>query len=190
MQRILVVEDDPLVSETILCALEEDYQVTLASSARAAASHLQEGTFDLVLLDCILPGGGVADLIAQAERRGAAVVLTSGDPGQIEAQGGGSRPFLAKPFSLTRLLDVLATARAGQAASLPPPDCVPQVPAPDRSTVALWRPPVARSVPSAWRALPTIPTSTAWAAALHVAAVTLFALTRAPAAATAAPRPD
>ena len=36
MQRILVVEDDPLVSETILCVLEEHYQVTLASSASAA----------------------------------------------------------------------------------------------------------------------------------------------------------
>jgi DNA-binding response OmpR family regulator len=189
MQRILVVEDDPLVSETILCVLEEHYQVTLASSARAAASCLRDEAFDLVLLDCILPGGGVADLIAQAERRGAAVVLTSGDPGQIEAQGGGSRPFLAKPFSLNRLLDVLATARAEQAASLPPPDCVPQVPTHDQPTMAL-RPPVARSVPPAWRALPTILTGTAWAAALHVAAATLFALTRAPAAATAAPRPD
>ncbi|MBV9777784.1 MAG: response regulator [Acetobacteraceae bacterium] len=188
MQRILVVEDDPLVSETILCVLEEHYQVTLASSASAAASRLRDEAFDLVLLDCILPGGGVADLVAHAERRGAVVVLTSGDPGQIEAQGGGRRPFLAKPFSLNRLLDVLATARAERFASLPAPGCLPQVPT--HGGPAMPPSPAARSVPLARRAWPAVLNSTAWAAALHFAAATLFALTRAPAAAAAAPRPD
>jgi CheY-like chemotaxis protein len=188
MQRILVVEDDPLVSETILYVLEEHYRVTLASSAYAAASRLRDETFDLVLLDCILPGGGVSDLIAQAERRGSVVVLTSGDPGQIEAQGCGRRPFLAKPFSLNRLLEVLATARAEQIAPLPPPGCLPQVPGHGGPTTAP-RPTVARSVPSAWCAWPKVLDGAAWAAALHAAA-TAFALNPVPASATAAPRPD
>ncbi len=188
MQRILVVEDDPLVSETILCVLEEGYRATLASCARDAAALLRDGEFDLVLLDCILPGGGVADLIAHAERLGVSVVLTSGDPAQIEAQGGGNRPFLAKPFSLNRLLDVLAAVRTPKSAPLPHPVCLPEVTTHVGPMMAPRTLP--RSAPPAWRSLPTALTRAAWAIALHFAATTLFTPTRAPVAAGSAPPPD
>ncbi|HJS85861.1 MAG TPA: response regulator [Acetobacteraceae bacterium] len=191
MQRILVVEDDPLVSETILCVLEEHYQVTLASSVCGAASCLREEPFDIVLLDCILPGGKVADLIAQAERHGASVVLTSGDPEQIEALGGGRLPFLAKPFSLNRLLDLLAATSTQRAASLasPGPDALPQIPA-QCGALATSGPSVASFPIPARRSRPGLLAGTAWTVVLHAAAATLLTLTPAPAAAAAVPHPD
>jgi CheY-like chemotaxis protein len=189
MRRILVVEDDPLVGETILCVLEEQYRVTLASSVCGAAACLRDGEFDIVLLDCILPGGGVADLIAQAERLGVSVVLTSGDPEQIEAQGSGKWPFLAKPFSMNRLLDLLATIPSAESAPLPHPSCLPEINQHIES-IQVPRPIVLRSAPLGWRSWPAVLTRTACAVALHVAAMTLFALTRAPAAAGSAPRLD
>ncbi len=189
MRRILVVEDDPLVSETILCVLEEHYRVTLASSVCEATAFLQRGEVDLVLLDCILPGGGAADVIEQAERLGAAVVLTSGDPEQIQAQGGGTRPFLAKPFSMNRLLEVLAAVRVPDSAKLPPPGCLPEMPThlgptmPPQS-VAL------RSTSQAAGSWPAMLANTAGAVLIQFAAMTLLALTRVPAAAGSAPHPD
>ncbi len=186
MQRILVVEDDPLVSETILCILEEHYQVTLASSAHCAAACLRDEAFDVVLLDCILPGGGVADLIAQAECGGATVVLTSGDPEQIEAQGGGRRLFLAKPFSLNRLLEVVAAVSAERVSSRPHPAPLPQLPTHTGPTVVPL-PTASGSSSAREKAWPAVLTGTAWAAAIHVTAATLRALTCAPAVIAAAP---
>jgi DNA-binding response OmpR family regulator len=106
--RILVVEDEPLVAETIASALADQYDVHLADSAATALARLQSGDFKLMLLDCLLPGGQLNELIAQADGTGVPLVLMSGDLGRIETLEGGRRPFLGKPFSIDALLTVVA----------------------------------------------------------------------------------
>lgn len=105
--RILVVEDQPLVAETILSALTDDYDVTCGANATEAMARIENDAPDLVLLDCLLPGGRANEVIALADRRGVPVVLMSGAMDQIDTLSNGSRPFLAKPFSMIALAETV-----------------------------------------------------------------------------------
>jgi len=113
--QILVVEDDPLVSEVIAAALDETYRTTVVETAGEALALLQRGGFRLMLLDCTLPGGVDADLIPWADRSGIAVILMSGDPGRMADLTDRPRSFVLKPFTLTGLLNAVETALASTA---------------------------------------------------------------------------
>jgi len=54
--RILVIDDTPLNLLLLMNILKADYAVTLAESALAALPLLQDESFDLVLLDIMMPG--------------------------------------------------------------------------------------------------------------------------------------
>jgi two-component system, OmpR family, copper resistance phosphate regulon response regulator CusR len=105
--RILVVEDQAQVAELIADALSDSYQVACAQNVEAAVEQLLSGDVDLVLLDCVLPGGSMWQVMLEADRIGVPVVLMTGDPGQIAEVAGGPRPYILKPFSIAELLDVV-----------------------------------------------------------------------------------
>jgi len=102
--RILVVEDDPLVSEVVVDALDGIYQTTQAETSAAALECLRAGGIDAMLLDCTLPGGLDPHLMPTADQSGVPVILMSGHPDMVEQVAGATRPFILKPFSLTALL--------------------------------------------------------------------------------------
>ncbi len=104
---ILVVEDDPLVSEVIAAALDDDYDIRVVESSADALKSLRASQFRLMLLDCTLPGGVDVDLIPEADRHGTVVVLMSGDPGRMAKLTDQPRPFVLKPFTLMGLLDTV-----------------------------------------------------------------------------------
>ncbi len=106
-KAILVVEDDPLVSEVIAAALDDEYFIRVVETSADALDLLRDGGFQLMLLDCTLPGGVDAALIPEADRNGTAVVLMSGDPGRVAALSDQPRPFVLKPFTLTGLMDTV-----------------------------------------------------------------------------------
>ena len=105
--EILVVEDDPLVSDVIAAALDDTYRITVVETAAEAMNLLGRGDIRLMLLDCTLPGGVDADLIPEADRLGTAVILMSGDPGRMAKLTDQPRPFVLKPFTLVGLLDTV-----------------------------------------------------------------------------------
>ena len=81
MANILVVEDDHSVAELIQTVLEtEQHNVQLASSAENSKVILESGTFDLAIVDIILPGQGGMDLILDLHAKfpELAIILTSG----------------------------------------------------------------------------------------------------------------
>src|SRR4051812_49365714 len=98
--HILVVEDDPLVSEVVAAALDDAYETTIVGTAAAALAKLEAARIDLMLLDCTLPGGVDPGLIPGADQRGVKVILMSGDPGRMEQLVDQPRPFVLKPFTL------------------------------------------------------------------------------------------
>ncbi len=122
-RQILVVEDDALVSETIVAMLDGHYETVVAGTVEAGLAGLQaRGALAvensgspalLLLLDCMLPGGGLLRLLRMADLQAIPVVLMSGDP-QCAARIDTSRRFLPKPFSRATLLQVLTEARAPQ----------------------------------------------------------------------------
>jgi DNA-binding response OmpR family regulator len=102
--HILIVEDDPLVSEVVVDALDDLYQTSCAETAAAGLERLRAGGIDAMLLDCTLPGGLDPLLVPMADEAGVPVILMSGDPDMMESVPGAGRPFILKPFSLTSLL--------------------------------------------------------------------------------------
>jgi DNA-binding NtrC family response regulator len=112
-RRLLLIEDDQMVRETMILMLEDDYDVLHAASV-SSALDLLEGRLavgiEVMILDCLLPSGNVGDVLAAADRRSIPVVLVSGDPNQAQAVDP-TRAFLSKPFSHEMLLAVLDSAR-------------------------------------------------------------------------------
>ena len=109
MKRILLVEDDALLNGTLTYNLASDgYEVTAAQSADAAAKCLDEGTYDLVLLDVNLPGGSGYDLCRRVkpERPETLVIfLTANDRESDQLRGYelGAVDYVTKPFSVAAL---------------------------------------------------------------------------------------
>jgi DNA-binding NtrC family response regulator len=104
---ILVVEDDPLVSEVVAAALDDAYETSIVETSAAAMEKLATSRFDLMLLDCTLPGGIDPRLIPDADQQGVKVILMSGDPGRMETLVDQPRPFVLKPFTLSALLSAV-----------------------------------------------------------------------------------
>ena len=74
---------------------------------------------DAVLLDCVLPGETMWQIVLEADRQNVPVVMMTGDPSQMKDAGSGERPYIFKPFSLgdlKRILEGTASRRANAAA--------------------------------------------------------------------------
>ena len=69
MNRILIVEDEPDIQELLSAYLQQaGYQTSLAGDGVEALELFRSASFDLVLLDIMLPkidGFGVCELIRQ-----------------------------------------------------------------------------------------------------------------------------
>jgi DNA-binding response OmpR family regulator len=102
-----VVEDQELIAGLISDALSDAYEVVCATSVPQGIEQLLAADIDLVLLDCVLPGGSMWQVMLEADRLGIPVVLMTGDPSQVKEITGGPRPFILKPFSIAELLDVI-----------------------------------------------------------------------------------
>jgi DNA-binding NtrC family response regulator len=111
--RVLLVEDDQLVREIITVMVEDDYEIFHVDSVAGALTELvltETPRVDIVLLDCLLSHGNIANVLAAACMRSIPVVLISGDADQAKAVDP-ALPFVRKPFSREKLLWVLDSAR-------------------------------------------------------------------------------
>lgn len=107
--RILVAEDDAAITQTLKLNLEcAGYDVTTFDNGRSLWISLeQEHSYDLALLDLMLPGVDGFTLLPKLKEYDIPVIcLTAmGDP-QHEVQGlrGGAEDYIAKPFDMLALL--------------------------------------------------------------------------------------
>lgn len=121
MARLLVVEDDSSVRNTVVTFLElEGFDVEAVSSTREAMARLASGMYQIVLSDIYLDERTGLDVLksAKSANPGCAVILMTGR-GTMEtvmrATEGGAFDYLAKPFELDKLLDVIHRAEASLA---------------------------------------------------------------------------
>jgi DNA-binding response OmpR family regulator len=121
--RVLVVEDDPMIGESLEeCLRKEQYAVDWVRDGRAAELALSDHDYDIVLLDLGLPHKqGLAVLEDYRRRQGDASVLimTARDATAERVQGldAGADDYLVKPFDLDELLArmrALVRRRAGR----------------------------------------------------------------------------
>jgi DNA-binding response OmpR family regulator len=118
--RILVVEDERRMAQLLSDGLsEEGHSVTVAHEGREALSAAETCSFDLIVLDVMLPGldgFAVARRLREHRNRTPILMLTARDSTQDVVKGLdlGADDYLTKPFSFDVLLArVRAVSRRG-----------------------------------------------------------------------------
>jgi DNA-binding response OmpR family regulator len=107
--RILVVDDEPSVRESVGYALEQEgFDVTLASDGEDAEGRLSDNSFDLLILDIMMPGKSGLDICREvrAESPVPIILLTAKDA-EVDKVVGlevGADDYVTKPFSVRELL--------------------------------------------------------------------------------------
>jgi len=109
--RVLVVEDEEKIAQFLRKGLtEKGYSVEAVADADRALERLQEGEYDLVIIDLLLPGSrdGI-ELCREIRTRGIpakVLMLTARDSieNKIEGLDAGADDYLVKPFSFRELL--------------------------------------------------------------------------------------
>jgi two-component system copper resistance phosphate regulon response regulator CusR len=110
MPNICLVEDEQKVSAFICKGLEEHgYKVKIAKNGVAARQLLQNGSFDLLILDVMLPDTNGIDLcreIRLIDTQTPILILTALDQIQNKVSGlkAGADDYLVKPFHFIELL--------------------------------------------------------------------------------------
>ena len=108
--RILVVEDEAKTADYLKRGLEESgYRVEVARNGVDGKYLIEEETFDLVILDVMLPGLDGWELVQVVRRRSAhtpVLFLTARDAVEDRVRGLelGADDYLVKPFSYAELL--------------------------------------------------------------------------------------
>ena len=108
--RILVIEDDPEVADALREGLEAEHsEVAVAHTGEEGFYLANAGTYDLVLLDLMLPMRSGIDVLATLRKRGIQTpvfILTAKDAVEDRVLGldQGADDYLIKPFAFPELL--------------------------------------------------------------------------------------
>ncbi|HEV7817347.1 MAG TPA: response regulator transcription factor [Janthinobacterium sp.] len=108
--RLLVVEDDPMIGESIEAGLRgENYAVDWVRDGHSAELALAGVAYDLVLLDLGLPRLQGLPLLRQYRGHGGdapilIVTARDGTAARVEGLDAGADDYLVKPFDLDELL--------------------------------------------------------------------------------------
>ncbi|MBD1845540.1 response regulator [Cyanobacteria bacterium FACHB-63] len=124
--KILLIEDDSLIADPLVKALtDQHYIVDVATDGQAGWSLLESFTYDLVLLDVVLPKLDGINLCRKVRSQGnqtPILLLTAQNASTNKVMGldAGADDYVPKPFNLQELLArIRALLRRGGAA-LPP----------------------------------------------------------------------
>jgi diguanylate cyclase (GGDEF)-like protein len=106
--KILVADDDTDVCDLLKEVLSTRYSVTTCFNGQAAIRHIDENTFDLMIIDLSLPDMSGIDVLAHAKRRDAfaEVLMITGNASvdtAAAALSGGVGSYMLKPFSIREL---------------------------------------------------------------------------------------
>ena len=119
--RILVVEDEEHLAEAICQGLvAEGFNVDVASAGDVALERARSTSYDVILLDILLPGLNgfkVCATLREEENWTPVIMLTAkdGDLDEAEALDTGADDFISKPFSFVVLLaHIRALVRRGR----------------------------------------------------------------------------
>ena len=108
--KILIVDDEPAVRESLRRALElESYEIELAENGREALDLLAASGQDAVILDVLMPGLDGLEVCRRIRRAGNRVpvlMLTARDEVENRVAGldAGADDYVTKPFALEELL--------------------------------------------------------------------------------------
>ncbi len=107
MQRILIVEDEEAIANLIKVNLTaESYCCTCTYDGKAGADHIEKETFDLILLDIMLPEINGYELLEYVKPLGTPVIFLTAKGGvddRIKGLKLGADDYIVKPFQIGEL---------------------------------------------------------------------------------------
>jgi len=108
--KVLLIEDDAKIATAVTRGLQgEGFSVEVSFDGRDGLWKAQESTYDLIVLDIMLPGRNGFQICADLRREGdwtPILMLTAkdGDLDEAEALDTGADDYLTKPFSFPVLV--------------------------------------------------------------------------------------
>jgi CheY-like chemotaxis protein len=121
-KKVLLIDDDKILCDVTKALLHQTmkYQVTTAQTGEAGIQLARKIMPDVILLDIKMPGmdgGRVAENLGEdASTDSIPIIFFTGLISQDEAdrQGGyiGGHPFIAKPFDVKKLTDMIESVTA------------------------------------------------------------------------------
>ena len=108
MTRILVVDDEPALRDTVSYALrQEGFEVELRPDGESGLAAALENGFDLVILDLMLPGLPGTDVCRRLRAESAVpIVMLTAKNAELDRVLGleiGADDYVTKPFSMAEL---------------------------------------------------------------------------------------
>ncbi|MCC2253380.1 response regulator transcription factor [Ruminococcus sp. CLA-AA-H200] len=109
MSRILIIEDDTDINNMMAEALEKaGYECTQAFSGTEGLLHARGESFDLAVLDLMLPGMNGEELLPKLkETQSVPVIVVSAKDGidsKVELLTSGAEDYMTKPFDIQELI--------------------------------------------------------------------------------------
>ncbi|MCL5269718.1 MAG: response regulator [bacterium] len=111
--RILILDDERIVCERLKPALEKiGFYVETFTESQAAVDRLAEATFDVLITDLKMrqPDGMEVMRFAKENYPAIKVIIITGYAtvdNSCEAMRSGAEDFIAKPFKISKLLDLV-----------------------------------------------------------------------------------
>ena len=115
-KRILLVDDEPLIVKGLKFALESDgYETDSAGDGEQALEKIQNGNFDLILLDVMLPKmSGIEVCQAVREKSDVPIIMLTAkgeDMDKILGLEYGADDYMTKPFNILEVKARIKTIR-------------------------------------------------------------------------------
>lgn len=118
--RVLVIDDESVICDACELVLsEKGHTVTLRNNGRAGLDAINEGTYDILLLDMKLPDIDGMDILKAVQKEKpelCTIVMTgySSISNAVEAMRKGADNYLAKPFTDDELLQAIEESYANR----------------------------------------------------------------------------
>ncbi|MDX2024913.1 response regulator transcription factor [Microcella sp.] len=109
MTRILIIEDEPSLSEPLAYLLtREGYETVVAADGLAALTEFDRAGADLVLLDLMLPGLAGTEVCRELRQRSTVpIIMLTAKDSEVDIVVGlelGADDYVTKPYSTRELL--------------------------------------------------------------------------------------
>ncbi len=119
-RRVLLVDDDEAILETVRCALlDRGYQVVVARDGAEALACAERDAPDLILLDLVMPKRSGLTVLDRLSRQPGAppVIMMTANEAQKQrdfAISRGVTAYISKPFEMEHLLSEVEAALQAQ----------------------------------------------------------------------------
>jgi DNA-binding response OmpR family regulator len=103
MKKILIVDDDSEILESLATLLREKYEVAVASNGFGALEKVKEKEYDLILLDFRMPGldgAGVVRALQESGNRTKILLMSASTNVAQHAHGLSVADYVGKPFHI------------------------------------------------------------------------------------------